>query len=961
MDPAYWKRLREIFNTASELYGAERERYLDSACAGDKDFRRDVDALLAEHDSPDGDSQLRLGPDGPEPKAETPPTFATADMVADRFKIGRLIGRGGMGEVYEAYDVQLGERVALKTLRAEFVGDKTSVARFQREIRMARRVSHANVCRVHEFGQHRDDAGGIVSFLTMELLDGEPLSDFLARQRRVPPSLVGPVLKQMLAGLVALHNAGVVHRDLKPANVILVGSGGEHPRAVLTDFGLARGTGSASSGISLTQSDQLLGTPMYMAPEQLDGGNVAEPADLYAVGLIVYEMLTGARAFDGNNAVDISYKKLHNDGPDDHESFRAAPENWRLLTLACLRRDPKKRLTAREVATALKDVEPIAPVPAASGLAGSGDGQAVTVEPGRAWWRLAWLHRSGMWRYAAAAVCFALLALALVLAQPERREGARTWLCGFPALWPSACPVPNEKHVTVVPFEIVASDEDSRVLAAGFELAANRVLAQFVPLDSSLCLHRRDDGKLYGLRLLLEGAIRWAPEGVELSIDLVEHRVGVAPRVARRWKRSIAPTDARTLQTGVVEGLHSLLDVQGDVETLPESIYPGTADAAAYLAYLRGLSRLAEGMPDEAHAAFRDAVDAEYGFALGHLGAGDSWRAKLSGSSAENVATQARDSYRHAGNFDAALDLVPAGLGLLEQSLSNHSEARGNFENALTLNVRNFDVHRRLAATLDALELGAESEDVMGHLVEEFPVCWEVQNRLGIYWGHRGDYEKSEDYFDKVVQLAPDNPMAFNNLASTLIRRGRYAEAVVHARKSVALEPRGAAYRTLGSALLGQGDCQEAIEVLEQAVEADPDDYKGRSYLEEAYGCVEGKDAERAEQSEEIIKLTERAVAADPADFRPRIVLALSLARSRSLRRAVEEIGVALDLASKNPEVLHHSALVYALAGEEERALASIEASVLNGHPFEPVLSAPEFERLRATQGFEELVARIGR
>ena len=179
-------------------------------------------------------------------------TVQPDERLCDRYRILRNIGRGGMGEVYEAVDEQLNESVALKTLTLAILDDDAAVARFKSEVQLARRVTHPNVCRVFEFSVHsrRRDNGNSeqIPFLTMELLRGQTLRTSLTRQRPMDPESARPLLEQMLAGLAAVHQVGIVHRDLKTDNVFLVEEAGPVPRAVLMDFGLARPVASVGGG-----------------------------------------------------------------------------------------------------------------------------------------------------------------------------------------------------------------------------------------------------------------------------------------------------------------------------------------------------------------------------------------------------------------------------------------------------------------------------------------------------------------------------------------------------------------------------------------------------------------------------------------------------------------------------------------------------------------------------------------
>jgi serine/threonine-protein kinase len=265
--------------------------------------------------------------------------FLPGTMVADRYRIVGLLGRGGMGEVYRADDLKLGQQVALKFLPGAMVADDDQVRRLFDEVRMARKVSHPNVCRVFDVaeidGQH---------YVSMEYVDGEDLSSLLRRIGRLPEDKAVEIARQLCAALAAAHDEGVLHRDLKPANIMLDGRG----RVKLTDFGLA------------AVAEVRAGTPIYMAPEQLAGTEVSVKSDIYSLGLVLHELFTGKRVFEANDFNELS--RLHNEVMTT--SFTSTSQLDAAVDRTihrCLEKDPAKRPgSALAVAAGLPGADPLA-------------------------------------------------------------------------------------------------------------------------------------------------------------------------------------------------------------------------------------------------------------------------------------------------------------------------------------------------------------------------------------------------------------------------------------------------------------------------------------------------------------------------------------------------------------------------------------------------------------------------
>jgi len=271
--------------------------------------------------------------------------FAPGEVVAERFRIVGLLGKGGMGEVYRADDLRLGQPVALKFLPESFAADADRVDRFYNEVRVARQVSHPNVCRMYDIGE----VGGL-HYLAMEFVDGDDLASLLRRIGRLPEDKGLDIARQLCAGLAAAHDRGVLHRDIKPENIMIDGRG----KVRITDFGLA---GIADE---IAQGDVRSGTPAYMSPEQLSGREVTTRSDVYSLGLVLYEIFTGKRAFEGKSYVEFLRKHEH----------EAAPEPSRLVTnldpaiesviLRCLAKDPMARpASALSVAGGLPGADPL--------------------------------------------------------------------------------------------------------------------------------------------------------------------------------------------------------------------------------------------------------------------------------------------------------------------------------------------------------------------------------------------------------------------------------------------------------------------------------------------------------------------------------------------------------------------------------------------------------------------------
>ena len=343
MTPERWQRVLEVFHAACSRPPTQAANFVRAECGQDAEMCSEVLRMVGEHAR---SGMLDRSP-WAEPTAAEPafgqPVFPPGQLVSGRYRIVRFLGRGGMGEVYEAEDLELKDHVALKTLLPAIASDGRMIARFKREIQLSRKVSHPNVCRVFDLARHPADgsAPATTVFLTMEFLPGETLSARLHREGRLSAEEALPILSQTAEALDAAHRAGVIHRDFKPSNVVLVPSAGA-TRAVVTDFGLAHSC-APSGETTATLTGALMGRLDYMAPELLSGGTATVASDVYAFGTVAYEMVTGVRPFAGDAPLGGAYLRLKGPAPSPKTRAPDLDEKWEQAILRALDRDPERR------------------------------------------------------------------------------------------------------------------------------------------------------------------------------------------------------------------------------------------------------------------------------------------------------------------------------------------------------------------------------------------------------------------------------------------------------------------------------------------------------------------------------------------------------------------------------------------------------------------------------------------
>lgn len=348
-----------------------------SSPAPDASFKSETDTASVPFD--DDATVASLG-QGIAPAAGVPinGVFQPDQLLAGRFKVIRFVARGGMGEVYEAEDQELKERVAVKSARFENVQSATQIERFRREVQLARKVTHPNVCRTFDVFRHDvnalDGNSSQILIVSMELLSGITLDKRIRNGGRFKEAEALPLVEQLCAGLGAAHRVGVIHRDFKSNNVMLVRSHvGPAPdrqqppelfRAVITDFGLAHTEEYA--GGTLTKFGDMLGTPAYMAPEQIEGGPITPATDVYALGIVIFEMLTGVLPFAAETPLATAMKRLRHSAPSLRAHLPDVDAKWEIVVARCLELEPERRYASTdEIANVLRGESVATPAPSA--------------------------------------------------------------------------------------------------------------------------------------------------------------------------------------------------------------------------------------------------------------------------------------------------------------------------------------------------------------------------------------------------------------------------------------------------------------------------------------------------------------------------------------------------------------------------------------------------------------------
>ena len=686
----------------------------------------------------------------PPPSRATPPPVGTGgrlelgSVLGGRYRIEKMLGMGGMGAVYRATDLELDRDVALKVIRPELEADEALLQRFKQEIILAREITHRNVVRTFDLGQ----ADGI-RFISMEYVEGTDLSDVIREKGALPPDEAVEIVEQICLALDAAHSEGVVHRDLKPHNVMLAADG----RVVVMDFGIARSLQASS----MTQTGAMLGTPDYMSPEQVKGESVDARADLFALGVMFFQMLTGILPYSGDTPMATMYKRTQERAKPVRDHAPEIPGFLSDVVQRCLEIQPHKRYqSAREI---LQDLNVWRGGTAQMTFGHTMRAIRPTTTKGRNWVRYAALG-------GAAVVVIALIAWGVV----ALRSGAAG---DEEAATVAAVPPEDVVSLAVVPFRNASGDPELAWLETGLADMLRTEIGQSPSLR--IASPDRVHQILRDLRIapgatLEEVTLRRIAEFANADTVVWGQfvRLGQTFRIdatVRDFERHTtepltveADGEAQLLTavSDMAEGVRSSLDLSRDrvAELERDAFVPSTASFQALRQYTEGLEQLRAGNNLDAAASFQGAIDADPEFALAHaklamtefeLGrradAQDASRRAVELSDdlppAERFAIVAQDA-RIAGDYEGGLDAytnllrlhpndpeVHYELALLQEEAGEFDDAKQHLETAIAADPRNVTAQLALGRVL--IKSGA-TEDALAPLNQAMSLAIQSDN-----------------------------------------------------------------------------------------------------------------------------------------------------------------------------------------------------------------------------------------
>jgi eukaryotic-like serine/threonine-protein kinase len=862
-------------------------------------------------------------------------------LFGERYEILGVLGQGGMGAVYKARDRELDRLIALKVIRPELATDPAILLRFKQELILSRNITHKNVVRIYDLGE----ADGI-RFISMEYVDGEDLRTILRRDGKFPPKDAISVVEQVCRALDAAHSEGVIHRDLKPQNIMR----DKHGRVVVMDFGLARSLGDSG----MTQTGAIVGTLEYMSPEQALGSTLDQRSDIFSVGLIFYELLTGRAPYEADTAIASLMKRTREEARSASDVEASVPKSLSAIVSRCLEREPANRY--HSAVELLQQLTTWAANPNISAETLSKMIAHPIVHRSR--FSLDLPGKSWMWIAGAVfVIVLAIFAGRTLLNRMATPAGEMAQ--GIPSL-------NKGKYVAILPLKKVGDEKALGYVADGIQeaLAAKLFQLKEVHLASADAVEKAAAKDLplsklareLGANLVLQGSVQGNSDKLRVTLSLDDATSG-----KRVWSQEFsgASGDVLALEDQIYGTVATALALKPtDEEQARVGAHP-TENLKAYDLYLQGRNVLRNGHNQDDYrksvGLFEQAINKDPNFALAYTGLADS-SIRMYGETKESIWSQkATLAAQQAERLSNNLPEVHLSLGSVYSNTGKNTEAVTELKRALELAPNSDEAYRNLG---DAYNRSGQSDDAIvafQKAVEANPYNWSNHISLGNAYFGIGDSPKALGEYQKVTELASDNPMGYTDIGSVYLREGKWSEAIPQFQKALALSPDSTTYSDLGTAYFFLKNYDESTKMYEKAVEMTPNNEELLGNLGDSYRWS-GHSDQAATAYGKAISLAFQELQVNPRSASTMGDLGLLYAKKGDATNALQYTNQARAISPDDLQLIYSEVQVKTLIGKPEEALKSLRLALQKGYSAQEAWNDPELQKLQALPQFSQLV-----
>jgi len=858
------------------------------------------------------------------------------DETIPNYKIVEKIGGGGMGVVYKAQDEKLDRIVALKFLPSHLLFDKEAENRFISEAKTASSFDHPNICTIYDIDRTDNDQ----LYIAMAWYNGKTLK----REIEDGPISTSNFIEyslQIAQGLERAHEAGITHRDIKPANIIITNRG----ELKILDFGLAKTLHDSD----LTKMGMTMGTATYMSPEQAKGTEINHQSDIWSLGVVMYQMLTGVVPFKGGYEQAIIYSILN----EEPEPITKYAENCSSTLIKivnkCLEKDPTNRY--QSITKLIEDIE----------LYQLDPDYGFTTKPIK--------HQLGLNskkklknRLALFALIFTVMIITFI-SSPGWQNLKELVGLSFPL---------KERHLLILPLTNIGGDESRQVFCDGLMEILSSKLTQIEKFKGSLWIvpssevisnnvkSPNDAHKIYGVNYAVTGSLQFTNELFRLTLNLVD---AVSLRQLNSSVLDINVTDISSLQDQAVIKLLEMLHIELEPELRDIIKEGGTSKPDAYEYYVEGRGYLQryENIEniDEAINSFNRSTKSDDHYSLAYAGLGESYWRKFEVTKNTGLVEKAIKACEQAFRIDSLLVPINVTLGMIYSGTGRYNDAVNQFNRAISKDPSNASAHRGLAKSYILLKRNEEAESTFKKAIKLKPAYWAGYNDLGVFYFSNEDYEEAIEQFKMVIELTPDNYRGYNNLGGIYYMLERWDDARDMFEQSLSIKESYNIYSNLGTLYYIERNFEKAAKTYEKALQLNDKDYLTWGNLAAAYNGLSNKKNEVFNTYNHAILIAEGQLKINPNNVDVISNLASYYAEVGEENKSLNFLKKSLIIAPENAGVIYRAASTYEKLGERELALNSLVDAIERGYSRSEIENQYELQALIADQRYKKLVENV--
>ncbi len=858
------------------------------------------------------------------------------------YKILEKLGEGGMGVVYKAEDTKLKREVAIKFLPHHISANDEDRKRFEIEAQAAASLNHPNIAQVYAIEETKNSYGDIEIFMVMELIDGKELK----RKIKDDPTTIDEAIDiatQIAEGLEAAHKKGVVHRDIKSQNIMITNDS----NVKIMDFGLAKVSGRSQ----LTKAGSTVGTIAYMSPEQATGEEIDNRTDIWAFGIVLYELLTGHQPFTAQYEQAIIYSIL-NEPPTPITNYNEnCPSPLIKIVNKCLAKNRDERYQA--ISEVIHDLQ-ISETDTDFGF------RTKTVK----------IKKQGKKKSGKKKIFSIIAAIVLVIALSFVMPGAWQKIKDI-AGWNSS---PEEQHLLILHLTNIGGSSSKQAFCDGLMETLTSNLTQIQQFRNSLWVVPASEViqnkiksvseayKKYGVNLVVTGSIQFSNNLVKLNLNLVDAK---NLRQLNSSTVNIVSKDISSIDNKAIIKLLEMLHIVMEPE-LKDVLDAGkTTVPEAYEYYVQGIGNLQRyentQNVEEAIRLLTLAIQSDTNYALAYAGLGEAYWRDYQLTKKPELVNQAVKAAKKGFMIDSTLTSINVTLGMIYNGTGNYELAITHFKQSLDSDPTNAAAFRGLAKAYQAENKFSEAELTFKQAIKLKPDYWAGYNELGKFYYKQSRYEDAVKQFKEVIKYTPDNSRGYNNLGAIYFMLERWSDAKDMFERSLKIQATYGIYSNLGTLNYIEGKFEKAAKMYEQALNLNDNDYLTWANLAAAQHWVPGKEKDAIDNYHKAIALAEKNLKINPNDVEIISNLASYYGDVDDSSKSMKLLQKSIKMAPDNANVMFRAATINEHFHNRKKALYWIKKALESGYSRSEIEHQPELKQLIADSQYKQIVEELSK